>query len=81
MEDRVSKEIRKKSYLLFKEGKVKKELETEKRIHFKVEGETDIHSVIFDKEKNSWLCDCKYFSLKEKECSHIISAQLLLQKY
>ncbi|MEM7819132.1 MAG: hypothetical protein QW403_03270 [Candidatus Aenigmatarchaeota archaeon] len=80
MEERISREVRKKGYLLFRKSKVKKELETEKRIHFKVEGETEIHSVIFDKIKKKFFCDCSYFSLHEKKCSHIIACELFLKQ-
>lgn len=73
----ISKEVKKKAQLLLKEGRVKKELETDKRIHFKVLGETEEHSVIYDKEKGDWNCDCKFFSLKQKECSHILAAKLI----
>lgn len=79
MEDEISREVRKKAYLLFREGKVKKELETDKRIHFKVFGDTDIHSVIFDKERNKFSCDCRYSTLQRKECSHIIATKLLIE--
>jgi len=75
VKDKLSTEIRKKGYLLFREGKVEKELETDKRIHFKVLSK-DIHSVIFDKEKNMWECDCKFSSLKEGICSHVYAAML-----
>lgn len=75
MED-ISREVRKKGYLLFKKGKVKKELETDKRIHFRVIGETDIHSVIFDKERNEFSCDCKWSSLKQTICSHVYAVKL-----
>lgn len=61
---------------LFEEGKVRKEIDTLKRTHFKVQGETDEHSVVFDKEKNTWSCDCRYSALLNKECSHIIAAKL-----
>lgn len=73
---KVSKEVRRKGYLLFKKGAVKKVLETQKRIHFKVKGKTDVYSVIFDKEKGKFLCDCPWFSLKEKTCSHIYAVKL-----
>lgn len=73
----ISKEIRKKAYLFFKKRKVRKEIETEKRIHFKVQGRTSTYSVIFDKEKNRWECDCLYSTLKNKECSHIAASKLL----
>lgn len=72
----ISEEVQKKGLELFEAGKVKKEIETGKRIHFKVFGETEEHSVIFDKEKNQFACDCKYFVLKQKECSHIYAAKL-----
>lgn len=73
MEQSVSEKGKK----LFEEGKVKKEVETEKRIHFKVSGETEEHSVIFDKQKMKWLCDCRYSVLRQKECSHIVAAKLM----
>jgi hypothetical protein len=78
--EEVSREIRKKGYFLFKKNKVKKELETEKRIHFKVEGETDVHSVIFDKTKKKFFCDCSFFTLHERKCSHIVACELYLKK-
>lgn len=70
--------IRRKGYWLFKSGKVKKEIETEKRIYFKVEGETEEHSIIFDKIKKKFTCDCSYFSLKFRECSHIYAVKLFM---
>jgi len=76
----ISKEIKEKGYKLLKDGKVKKDLETGKRIHFKVQGETEIHSVIFDKVKNEFECDCRYWSLRQKTCSHIIACELFLKK-
>ena len=74
----VNSEIKKKGEKLFKEGKVKKDLETDKRIFFTVSS-SENHSVIFDKIKNKWECDCKYFTLKEKECSHIYACKLYLK--
>lgn len=65
-----------KAKQLFERGKVKKEVETDKRIHFKVFGETEEHSVVFDKQKSRWSCDCRYSSLQKKECSHIIAARM-----
>lgn len=68
-----------KGVKLYKLGRVRLLLETDKRIHFRVRGETEEHSVIFDKVKGEWSCDCKFFSLKEKECSHLIACELYLQ--
>lgn len=77
---KVSREIKMKARDLVKKGKVRKEVETEKRIHFKVEGETEEHFVIFDKEKNRFSCDCPYFSLKEKYCSHIEAVKIFISR-
>ena len=70
-------EIRKKAFKLLRENRVRKDFETELRIHFSVKGETEEHDVIYDKIKKQWSCDCKYFSLHQKECSHILACKLL----
>jgi hypothetical protein len=72
------KEIEKKARKLFREGRVRLDFESEKRIYFTVYSR-DVHSVIYDKEKNEFKCDCKYFSVKQKECSHIKACKLLLK--
>jgi len=77
---KVSKDVKEKGALLLREGKVKKEIETDKRIHFKVQGETEEHSVIFDKAKGELICDCKWSSLKKGVCSHAYCVMLLLGK-
>jgi hypothetical protein len=74
--EKVSREVRKKGFLLFKQGKAVKEVETDRRIHFKVQSEAETHSVIFDKEKNEWECDCKFSSLKKGVCSHMYACWL-----
>ena len=65
-----------KARQLITAGNVTKTVETDKRIHFAVIGETEIHSVIFDKGKKRFSCDCRFFALQEKECSHIIACGL-----
>lgn len=72
--------IEKKGFWLFKSGRVKLDFETEKRIYFTVKGETETHSVIFDKTTKKFSCDCKWFSLKENECSHIFAVKLFLKQ-
>lgn len=74
--EKVSKEIKQKATKLLKTGKVKKDLDTEKRIYFTVEGESERHSVIFEKRKKEWKCDCKFNSLHHKRCSHIFACML-----
>lgn len=74
-----SNQVKEKAQSLVQKGKVSKELETEKRIHFKV-ASREIHSVIFDKEKKEWECDCRFFALTQKTCSHILASKLFLEK-
>lgn len=77
---KISRRVKIKARKLFESKKIRKEIETEKRIHFKVEGETEEHFVIFDKDSKKFSCDCHYFSLKEKNCSHIEAVKIFLKK-
>jgi predicted nucleic acid-binding OB-fold protein len=72
------KEIEKKARRLFREGRVRKDFESEKRIYFTVYSR-EVHSVILHREKNEFKCDCKYFSVKQKECSHIKACKLFIK--
>jgi hypothetical protein len=74
--EKVSREVKEKGQSLLREGRVKREVETDKRTHFIVQGETDVHSVIFDKERNEFTCDCRFSSLKKGVCSHVYACQL-----
>jgi len=74
--ERLSKEIIQKGKLLLKSGKVTKDFDTEKRIYFTVEGESEKHSVIFEKGKKEFKCDCKYNSLHHRKCSHVIACMM-----
>jgi len=76
---KISKKTERKGYWLFKQKKVKKDLETDKRTHFIVKGENKEHFVIFNKEKKDFSCDCEYFSLHLKPCSHIIASKFYLE--
>lgn len=72
----MKKSVDNKGRQLSEAGKVRKVVETDKRMHFVVEGETEEHTVIFNKIKGQWSCDCRYSTLQKKECSHIIAARL-----
>jgi len=76
---KISLRTERKGYWLFKQGKVKKDLETDKRIHFVVKSKDRDHFVIFDKKNNEFSCDCEFYSLHLKTCSHIIASQLYLK--
>jgi len=73
---KISKEIREKGIRLFRQGQVEKDMSTEKRVYYTVRGETEKHSVIFDKTRSAWSCDCKFHSMKGRECSHIYACKL-----
>ncbi|MEM5802096.1 MAG: hypothetical protein QXQ18_01785 [Candidatus Aenigmatarchaeota archaeon] len=77
--EKISKSIHKKAMKLLRGNKVNIDIETEKRTHFTVKGETEEHMVVYDKIQGKWLCDCKFFVLKEKECSHIYASKILLK--
>ncbi len=70
---------KRKGYWIFKEGRIKKDLENDKRAYFSIESDGKTHSVIFDKIKESFACDCEFFSLKFRDCSHIYATKLFLK--
>jgi len=75
-----SREIYKKGFRIYRLGNVSIDFENEKRIYLKVRGESEVHSVIYDKITKKFICDCKWFSMKNQECSHIIAAKLFLKE-
>jgi len=76
----VSTKTERKGYWLFKNGNVIKDLETDKRVHFVVNSKDRDHFVIFDKKKKKFSCDCEYFSLHLKPCSHIVASEFLMKE-
>jgi len=71
-----SLEVKRKGARLFSDGRVKKEMDTDRRAYFEVQGETERHSVVFYKQRGEWSCDCKFSSMKNRECSHIYACKL-----
>lgn len=63
---------------LLSKNKIKIDMRSDKRIFFIVESNKE-HSVIFDKDRG-WSCTCKYSSLNQGECSHILACQLFLKQ-
>jgi molybdopterin-guanine dinucleotide biosynthesis protein A len=51
------------------------ENETANTTYYKVPGTEEDHSVTFNKRKNTWVCDCKYYTMKACYCSHILAVQ------
>ena len=60
---------------------VRKDYETPKRVAFHVLNQDRMtkHSVIYDKERKKWFCDCKWhitvYPRTRKYCSHIEAAK------
>ena len=67
-------EKEKKAKKLVKEKKVTIDIINNKRLHFTVNS-NETHTVIFDKQKIGWSCDCKHSSVQQKTCSHIIACK------
>ncbi len=64
-------------------NKVKSDYQTSKHISFIVESENGTHNVMYFNEKEGelkWQCDCKWYTLQNKLCSHIIAVNLFLMK-
>ena len=74
--EKVSNEIMRKGKILLEFGKVQKDIDTEKRTYYVVEGDSESHSVIYEKGKKEFKCDCKFNSLHHRRCSHIIACVL-----
>lgn len=62
---------------------IKSDYQTSKHISFTVKSENGIHNVMYFDEKTGdlrWQCDCKWYTLQNKVCSHIIAVNLMLIK-
>ncbi|MCL4399133.1 SWIM zinc finger domain-containing protein [Candidatus Parvarchaeota archaeon] len=60
---------------------VRLDYKTEKHASFIVEGEESVHNVMYFEEKQDgmkWQCDCKWYTLQNKTCSHIIAVNIAL---
>ncbi len=60
---------------------VKLDYKTGKHISFTVEGE-EKHSVMYFGEKTEdkrWQCDCKWYTLQNRVCSHIIAVNIAIK--
>ena len=61
---------------------VKLDYKTEKHISFIVKGDESTHNVMYFDEKKyekKWQCDCKWYTLQDKLCSHIIAVNLAVK--
>jgi len=59
--------------------KIRIDAETEKAAYFIVPG-TEEHHVRYNKVKKDWNCDCRFFSVLMKPCSHILAARKYMEE-
>ena len=62
---------------------MKVDYSTAKHISFSVQGDENVHNVMYFTEKpasKKWQCDCKWYTLQNKTCSHIIAVNLAIKK-
>ena len=50
-------------------------------LYFKVRSGDREYQVIFRGPQKQWLCDCQYFVMKAKTCSHVIACKLWLKEH
>jgi len=67
-----------KAELLF--GKVVKETETKRTVYYHVPGTEEVHNVRYNKRQNEWTCDCRFFAVTMKPCSHILAATKYMEE-
>jgi len=73
-------EVLEKAKRLVEEDKIKVEKVTSEAIIFKVQGDSGLHTVIFDRLTEKWNCDCDWFQLRKVEGSHILACKLWADK-
>jgi predicted nucleic acid-binding Zn finger protein len=52
---------------------------SQRNIFFLVKSKEN-HSVVYSALKEKWFCDCKYFALHNKPCSHILAVNYKLKQ-
>jgi len=69
-----------KAKRLVEEKKIKIKEMDDREILFNVVGDTSEHEITYDRIKDRWYCDCKWFRFKGVEDSHILSCKLFMDK-
>ncbi len=84
----IPEEILKKESNLYIKGikladKVKLDYATDRHASFLVDHDGSVHNVMYFSEKDSvkkWQCDCKWYTLHDKVCSHITAVNIALKE-
>ncbi|HDR53736.1 MAG TPA: hypothetical protein ENN60_03670 [archaeon] len=50
-------------------------------LYFKVYSGDKVYQVSFRGPKKQWLCDCQYFVIKAKTCSHVLACKLWIKEH
>lgn len=71
----LSRAVVDKAGKLLESGKVSLDKEAGGSVYFAVAG----HDIIYRLAQKKWMCDCEFFSVKTKYCSHILAVHLFLE--
>ncbi len=71
----LSKAVVEKAERLLREGAVTLDREAGGSVYFAAGG----HDIIYRLAQKKWMCDCEFFSVKTKYCSHILAVHLFLE--
>ena len=70
-----------KARMLKEENKVEFEGQMGSSLYFKVFSGKEAYSVVFRGPGKQWLCECQYFVIKGKTCSHVLACKLWLKEH
>lgn len=69
--------LQKKAERILNEKRISITYRNGTNVHFKIDGK-DEHSVI--RNRKGYICDCYYFSIMCKPCSHIKAAKMMMNE-
>lgn len=69
-----------KARILKDEERVEFEGQMGSSLYFKVFSGDKTYQVIFRGPTKQWLCECPYFTIKAKTCSHVLACKLKLKE-
>lgn len=74
----LSRAVVDKAGRLLAEGAVTLDREAGGSVYFAVGNHH--HDIIYRLAQKKWMCDCEFFSVKTKYCSHILAVHLFLER-
>jgi len=70
----------KKAEALLRLNRVKLDMKGSDKIYFTVKGDHETYSVIIHTKNSRCTCTCRYWSVTQRKCSHILACLLYLKK-